>query len=110
NKTQSLSSVDRALTLMEVLGSEGPLTLTQLMERMEGGKTTLFRLAQTLVKRGWLIKGDDFSYRIGPAAIALAANCTDLLNFNLVVEPIMMELQAETQETIHLTRLEGRFV
>lgn len=110
NTTQSLSSVDRALTLMEVLGNEGPLTLTQLMERMEGGKTTLFRLAKSLVMRGWLIKGDDFSYSIGPAAIALAARCSDVLDFNRIIEPIMIELQAETQETIHMTRLEGRFV
>ncbi len=109
-RNETLSSVERALTLMEVLGREERLTLTQLADRLQFGKTTVFRLAATLAERGWVIKDEDLRYSLGPAALALGASREDALDLKKLLLPIMIELHEETQETIHLTRLEGRYI
>jgi len=109
-KTETLSSVERALALMEVLGQEGPLTLTQLAERLQASKTTVFRLAATLAERGWVTKDEELRYSLGPSALALGASGEGLPDLKKLLLPIMIELHEETQETIHLTRLEGRYI
>lgn len=110
NGSPTLSSVERALALLEVLAREGSLNLTQLSERLEAGKTTTFRLAATLVGRGWLIKGPDLRYSLGPAALGLAGERGGRIDLKKQLLPIMIELHEESEETVHLTRLEGRYI
>jgi DNA-binding IclR family transcriptional regulator len=86
------------------------LSLTQLATKLHSEKTTVFRLAATLVERGWLTKDESLRYRLGPNALSLAAGDHGAGDIKTSLEPIMAELQEETQETIHLTRLEGRQV
>jgi DNA-binding IclR family transcriptional regulator len=109
-KNEILSSVERALALMEVLASEDRLTLTQLADRLQAGKTTVFRLAATLAARGWIVKDEYLRYRLGPSALALGASRQGSLDLKTLLLPIMIELHEETEETIHLTRLEGRYI
>ncbi|WP_306051034.1 IclR family transcriptional regulator [Oceaniradius stylonematis] len=109
-RNETLSSVERALTLMEVLSSEDSLTLTQLAERLQSGKTTVFRLAATLAERDWIVKDENLRYNLGPAALALGMSRAGSLDLKTLLLPIMIELHDETEETIHLTRLEGRYI
>lgn len=110
SRQPTLSSVERALALLEVLARERSLNLTQLSERLDTGKTTAFRLAATLVERGWLSKGADFRYSLGPAAVSLGGAHGDQIDLKKLLLPIMMELHEESEETVHLTRLEGRYI
>lgn len=105
---ETLSTVDRALSLLELLSREKSLSLTQIADRLKAGKTTVFRLATSLVERDWLTKGDDLRYSLGPAVRALAASAANMPDFKALLLPLMVELHEETQETIHLTQLEGR--
>ncbi|MFC8248290.1 IclR family transcriptional regulator [Streptomyces chartreusis] len=105
--TSRLSSVERALTLMEVLAAHSGLTITQLATRMGTGKATAFRLAGTLVERGWLVKDDELRYRLGPGILGLAAARQEV-DLAPVLRPILEELHEACGETIHLTRLDGR--
>ena len=109
-RTETLTSVERALVLLEVLAREDQLTLTQLADRLQSGKTTVFRLVATLAERGWVTKGQDLRYGLGPSALALGAirDCSPDLKRLLL--PIMIELHEETRETIHLTHMEGRYI
>lgn len=110
DRNETLSSVERALALMEVLGREDRLTLTQLADRLQSGKSTVFRLAATLAGRGWIIKNSDLRYSLGPSVLALGATRVGPLDIQKLLLPIMIELHEETHETIHLTRLEGRYI
>lgn len=96
--------------MLELLGQEENLTLTQLADRLQAGKTTVFRLATSLVDRGWVTKDEELRYSLGPAAIRLSADRGNLPDLNTLLMPLLIELHEETQETIHLTRLEGRSV
>lgn len=109
-ESSTLSSVERALALLEVLAREESLNLTQLADRLHAGKTTVFRLAATLVERGWLSKSHDLRYRLGPAALSLGVGPGGPTDIKKLLLPIMIELHEETKETVHLTRLEGRYI
>jgi len=106
----TLSSVERALALLDVLFHEENLNLTQLADRLHAGKTTVFRLTSTLVERGWVVKSDDLRYRLGPAALKLSGGERDRADLKKILLPIMIELHEETRETVHFTRLEGRYI
>lgn len=106
-ETKTLSSVDRALTMIETLASSGGLTITQLASRMGSGKATAFRLAGTLVERGWLVKDEELRYRLGPGVLGLSAARREL-DLVSALRSIMVELHETVRETIHLTRLDGR--
>ena len=67
-----LSSVDRALRLLEELARHGPLGATELANRTGCAKATAFRLARTLQARGFVVQNQDSSYRLGPRCLLLA--------------------------------------
>ncbi|CAM3177167.1 IclR family transcriptional regulator [Prescottella defluvii] len=106
----TLSSVNKALSLLELLAENNGLTVTQLADRLGTGKATAFRLTKTLVDRGWVEKDDELRYRLGPGLLSLAPALQPGQDIRRRLRPIMEELQDETQETIHLTVLQGRFV
>lgn len=108
--SKTLSSVDRALSLMEILAREGRLNLTELAKRLQSGKPTVFRLASSLIQRGWIVKGDDFRYGFGPVALSLFTQQEKGFDLKTRLMPILLELHKETQETVHLSRLEGRHI
>ena len=68
----ALSSVDRALRLLEELARHGPLGATELANRTGCAKATAFRLARTLQARGFVVQNQDSSYRLGPRCLLLA--------------------------------------
>lgn len=106
----TLSSVDRALSLLELLAENNGLTVTQLADRLGTGKATAFRLTKTLVDRGWVEKDEELRYRLGPGLLSLAPALQMGQDIRGRLRPIMEELHDRTEETIHLTLLQGRYV
>lgn len=106
----TISSVNRALSLLELLAENNGLTVTQLADRLGTGKATAFRLTKTLVERGWAEKDDELRYRLGPGLLSLAPALQVGQEIRGRLRPIMDELHDETQETVHLTVLRGRYV
>ncbi|WP_211366703.1 IclR family transcriptional regulator [Pseudonocardia kunmingensis] len=106
----TLSSVNRALTLLELLAENNGLTVTQLADRLQTGKTTAFRLTKTLSERGWVEKDDELRYRLGPALLGLVPANQMGQGLRQQLRPLLEELQDETGETIHLTVLRGRYI
>ncbi|WP_064077524.1 IclR family transcriptional regulator [Prescottella equi] len=106
----TISSVNRALSLLELLAENNGLTVTQLADRLGTGKATAFRLTKTLVERGWAEKDDELRYRLGPGLLSLAPALQVGQEIRGRLRPIMDELHDETQETVHLTILRGRYV
>lgn len=95
--------------MVEVLAEHESLSATQLAEMLDTGKATAFRLARTLVARGWLVQDEDRSYRLGPGLLGLT-NRSGRLDLRNELRPVMAELRDQTGETIHLTVLDGRHI
>jgi DNA-binding IclR family transcriptional regulator len=51
------------LSLLELLAESESMMLTQLAQELATSKTGAFRLASSLLDRGWLAKKDDLRYR-----------------------------------------------
>src|ERR1700691_5116799 len=69
SETPSIQSLDRGLVILEAVGkSEGPMTLGELTELLEIDRSSAFRLANTLKRRGFLsISNRDKGYILGPS-------------------------------------------
>ncbi|MEH0060033.1 IclR family transcriptional regulator [Auritidibacter ignavus] len=107
-KSVLLTSVTRAMVILELVAEHGGLTLTDIARQLEMGKTTILRHVKTLMERDWLICDDQLRYRIGPGVSGLVSDpYSDLRS---LMRPLMEELWEKTRETIHLTVLQGRYV
>ena len=102
-----LSSVDRALRLLDELAEHGPLGATELAHRTGCAKATAFRLARTLQARGFVVQNQDSTYRLGPRCLLLATGVHTSFDVRREALPAMEALRDETDETVQLTVLEG---
>ena len=103
----ALSSVDRALSVLEELARHGPLGATELANRTGCAKATAFRLARTLQARGFVVQNKDSTYRLGPRCLLLATGVHTSFDVRREALPAMEALGELTGETVQLTVLEG---
>ena len=67
NKTGHLESVDAALRLLQMLGRDGQLRVTDAADELGVAASTAHRLLSTLRYRGFAVQAGDRTYRPGPA-------------------------------------------
>ena len=65
NEKYMLQSVTNALRIIELLGEYNFLTLTEIAEKLELGKSSVFRLVATLEARGFVKKDKYGRCRLG---------------------------------------------
>jgi DNA-binding IclR family transcriptional regulator len=96
-----VAAVDRALT---ILGAFDPgdqrLTLAELAKRTRFYKSTILRIAQTLLRLGYLQRFDDGCYQIGPTPLMLGAIYQRSLRLGDILLPLMHELADQTGESV----------
>lgn len=104
-----VQSVDRALTLLELLAaSSGRAAISELAERSGLSLGTTHRLLSGLAARGWVRQEPDRRYALGPALLPLGAAATRLLGS--WAQPYLAQLAAATGETANLAVLEDDHV
>lgn len=69
----AIASVDNALRIATMLQIEGPLTVSDVAERLDVAASTAHRLLAMLVYRDFAVQDADRSYRVGPV-LELAAH------------------------------------
>ena len=70
--------VHAALSVLELLVSRGPLTLSDLAHELELAKSTLHRVCAVLVERGWASRARDGRFDLGIRAIGIGARAAEL--------------------------------
>jgi DNA-binding IclR family transcriptional regulator len=105
----NLSSVERALRLLELVADGPPLGATELAARLGTSKATAFRLARTLQANGYLEQLEDARYRLGSRCLVLAARASHEVDLRQELRWAEEALHAKTEETVLLTVLSGRF-
>lgn len=107
--TQPIQSLDRGLVLLEeVANARQPVSLSELMPVLGIDRSSVFRLANTLVRRGFLVQVPDSKrYTLGSSIWRLAA----LFKFENVLlqvaRPHVCALAEDTGETTHVAIREG---
>jgi len=109
-ETPSIQSLDRGLLILEAVGkSPEPVTLGQLAAMLSIDRSSAFRLANTLKRRGFLTNpsaGRD--YVLGPSVWRLSRQYDWSKMLVRVAHESLKTLATETNETAHLAVREGR--
>lgn len=104
-------AVERALDILMAFDSaEQQLTVGELLTRVDLSRPTLYRLAQTLEQKGFIVSsGKPQRFGLGPAAARLAHLWSSRTSITTVAEPVMRKLWEQTSETVALLVHQGQY-
>jgi DNA-binding IclR family transcriptional regulator len=101
-----VQSVDRALTILELLAHDGESSVTQIAAGLGVHKSTAFRLLATLETHRLVEQVNDRGrYRLGVGNLRLAGATTARLDVVSEARPVSRQLAADTGETVNITVL-----
>jgi DNA-binding IclR family transcriptional regulator len=101
-----VQSVDRALRILEEL-SKGEKGLQEIANHVELNKSTVHRLLQTLIYKGFVKQNTDrLQYGLTTKILELSHNIIEDLDIVSISKPFLQELNKQTEEVVHLVMLE----
>jgi DNA-binding IclR family transcriptional regulator len=103
----SVQSVDRALTVLQLLASDGELGVTEIARRLAVHKSTAFRLVATLESHGLVEQCDNSRYRLGVGILRLAGATRGRLDLVQESRPYTTALAERVGETVNVVILAG---
>lgn len=99
-EAKGVEAVDRALEIMKSFDTDATkFTLAELAKMTGFHKSTILRLAVSLIKFGYLIRNEDGRFRLGPTMWRLGSRYRQGLDLAGVIRPELALLSATTQET-----------
>jgi IclR family transcriptional regulator, acetate operon repressor len=104
----TVQSVDRAVTILELLAVHGSAGVSQLARSLGVHKSTASRLMAALERRQLVEQLEDRGrYRLGVGVLKLAAATSARLDLTQEARTVCRRLAAETGETVNLVILSG---
>lgn len=104
----SVQSVDRAVSILEMLAASGTAGITEISSALGIHKSTAFRLVTTLEARGLIEQEfDRGKYRVGYTAVQLAAGVDRMRDIATISRPVCQQLAAAVGETVTITVRDG---
>lgn len=101
-----VQSVDRAITILEVLARTGEAGVTEIAAGLGVHKSTAFRLVTTLEAHRLVEQATDRGkYRLGVGLLRLAGATTARLDLVQEARPVCRQLAADTGETVNIAVL-----
>jgi len=102
-RDDNVRSVDRALSILQVVAQHGVLGVTEIAKAVGVHKSTAFRLLATLESRGMVQqtqgRGD---YRLGYAVVQLASGAMSRADLTLVSREVTQRLAERVGETVNV--------
>lgn len=101
-----VQSVDRAVTIMELMAREGDVGVTEIAAELGVHKSTAFRLVGTLERRDLVEQDSDRGkYRLGVGLLRLAGATQKQLDLVQESRVVLEELASDVGETVNITVL-----
>jgi IclR family transcriptional regulator, KDG regulon repressor len=109
SKRERLSSVATAIRLLKAFSEdEVEIGISAMARRLGVAKSTVHRLAVTLVSEGLLEQDrENGKYHLGIALFRLGALVRRRMNVSNEARPYLFDLREKTNETVHLALLDG---
>jgi DNA-binding IclR family transcriptional regulator len=99
-----VQSVDRAITILELLARDGESSVTEIAAGLGVHKSTAFRLLATLEAHRLVEQVNDRGrYRLGVGNLRLAGATTARLDVVSEARPVCRQLAADTGETVNIS-------
>jgi DNA-binding IclR family transcriptional regulator len=106
--TAPVQSVDRALSVLEILGARGEAGVTEIAAELGVHKSTAFRLVAVLEGRGFVEQlADRGKYRLGFGIVRLAGATAAQMDLAQEGRRTCEELAADLGETVNIAILDG---
>lgn len=105
--TYAVSSVDRALRLIQILRDRGEVRLRVVAGELGVSESTVHRLMAMLIYRGFAVQDESRVYRPGPAIGVGLAGVGRTDELRSVAAPHMARLTQQTGETCYLSMRVG---
>lgn len=109
--TPPMTSLDRALVVLETVAAAGPegMALGEIAARTGINKGSVHRLLRGLAHREYVTRDDeDRHYLLGDALRRIVRTFGAEENLPLLFRPLLLELSRRTEELVHLGMLDGR--
>ncbi|WAC53526.1 IclR family transcriptional regulator [Gordonia sp. SL306] len=104
----AVQSVDRALTVLEIIGKAGTAGVTEIAEELGVHKSTVSRLIAVLESRGFVEQlSDRGKYQLGFSIVRLAGATSARLDLAKVSQDVCDKVAAHSGETTNLAILDG---
>ena len=101
-------SVDRAITVLEILARRGDAGVTEIAVELGVHKSTAFRLVSVLEARGLVDQNSERGkYRLGLGVLRLAGATAARFDVTQQARPVIEALARELDETINIAILSG---
>jgi IclR family transcriptional regulator, KDG regulon repressor len=107
NEQKRVTSVDRAVTILDILSERGELSLSRIAEILNAPKTSVFDILTTLEARRMVSRaGEAGKYALGLHAIEIGYSAVRTFGIRKMVAPVLQALNEQLDETVHLTVLD----
>ncbi|MFW8635622.1 IclR family transcriptional regulator [Cribrihabitans pelagius] len=107
-EAKGVEAVDRALQILECFTRDTPeLALAEIAKATGFYKSTILRMAVSLEKFGYLVRGDSGRFRLGPAAWRLGSAYRQSFDLSEILRPELKLLSDATGETASYYVREG---
>jgi IclR family KDG regulon transcriptional repressor len=101
-------AVEAALSILETLGIDHEVGVTDLAKKLGLGKSSVYRLLAILAKRGYVEKNSQNDrYQLTYRLFAVGSRAAERSGLREVAQPVMERLGSETGETVNLGVLDG---
>lgn len=103
----AVQSVDRAVSVLEILARHGEAGVTEIAEELDVHKSTAFRLLGVLENRGLVAQAKDRGkYYLGAGVLRLAGAAAVRLDISQEGVPVCREVADELGETVNIAVLD----
>ena len=103
-----VEAVDKALAILSAFTVTEPrLTQRQLADRTGLNQPTIYRTAGSLVRAGFMVRGEDGKFRLGAMLLKLGAVYEAAFDLGEIVKPALARIVGETGESANFYVREG---
>jgi DNA-binding IclR family transcriptional regulator len=107
-ESKGVEAVDRALQILDSFkGGAGDLSLAELSKATGQYKSTILRMVASLERFGYIVRGDNGRYRLGPTTWQLGSIYSQSFDLAQVIRPELKLLSDATNETASFYIREG---
>ncbi len=112
SETVRVQSIDRTFDILELLSqARGGISLTEISDRLELHKSTVYRLLAALKNRGYITQsGNRGLYKLGMEFLQLFSQYLNNLELKTEAEPYLHRLSQLTGQTVYLAILQDHEV
>lgn len=98
-----VKSVDRASQIIKLVSASKGMGVTEIASHIDINKSAVYRILSTLVKHGFIEKDINTNlYKIGYQFLDISSKLLDSIDLRTEALPFLKELEALTNEVIHL--------